>query len=144
MKQSLTGFDWTESDGIEHLYWHTTRGMYNLFWVASMVTPSYTLWAKTAVMQRVIVTLSKQTKFICPQMLILCGLMQKMPMRLRRRWAYTMPAVMAAGSAGGTVMVMMSRDSMMMVLAGTWGRQKGKRSAAFSIITFDNLWLIPL
>ena len=33
-----------------------------------------------------------------------------------------MPAVKAAGSAGGTVMVMMSRDSMMMVLAGTYGQ----------------------
>lgn len=31
---------------------------------------------------------------------------------------------MAAGSAGGTVMVMMSKDSMMMVLAGTWGGQE--------------------
>lgn len=50
--------------------------------------------------------------------------MQKMPIFLRRRWAYTMPAVMAAGSAGGTVIVMMSRDSMMMVLAGDWERQK--------------------
>lgn len=45
--------------------------------------------------------------------------MQKMPIRFRRRCAYTMPAVIAAGSAGGTVMVTMSRDSMMMVLAGT-------------------------
>lgn len=53
-------------------------------------------------------------------MLILCGLMQKMPTRFRRRWANTIPAVMAAGSAGGTVMVTMSRDSMTMVLAGTW------------------------
>lgn len=40
MKQSLTGFDWTESDWIQHLYWHTTRGMYNLFWVVSLVTSS--------------------------------------------------------------------------------------------------------
>lgn len=37
-----------------------------------------------------------------------------------------MPAVMAAGSAGGTVIVMMSRDSMMMVWTGTWGKQKGR------------------
>lgn len=73
----------------------------------------------TEVQLWLVLTLSKQTRLICPQMLILCGLMQKMPMCLRRRWAYTMPAVMAAGSAGGTVMVMMSRDSMMMVLAGT-------------------------
>lgn len=35
-----------------------------------------------------------------------------------------MPAVMAAGRAGGTVMVMMSRDSMIMVLAATWMRQR--------------------
>lgn len=66
-------------------------------------------------------------------MLILCGLMQKMPMRLRRRWAYTMPAVMAAGSAGGTVMVMMSKDLMMIRVAGTWSEQgkeaKIKKSA---------------
>lgn len=53
-------------------------------------------------------------------MLILCGLVQKMPKRFSRRWAKTIPAVMAAGRAGGTVMVMMSRDSMTMVLAGTW------------------------
>lgn len=52
-------------------------------------------------------------------MLILWGLMQKMPTRFRRRCAYTMPAVMAAGKAGGTAMVKMSRDSVMMVLAGT-------------------------
>lgn len=64
-------------------------------------------------------TLSKQTRFICPQILILCGLMQKIPMFFSRRCAYTIPAVMAAGSAGGTVMVTMSRDSIMMVLAGT-------------------------
>ena len=31
---------------------------------------------------------------------------------------------MAAGRAGGTVMVMMSRDSMMMVLAGTWREEE--------------------
>lgn len=65
-------------------------------------------------------TLSKQMRFSCPQMLILWGLMQKMPTRLSRLWAYTMPAVMAAGRAGGTVMVTISRDSMIMVLAGTW------------------------
>lgn len=53
-------------------------------------------------------------------MLILWGLMQKIPARFRRRCAYTIPAVMAAGKAGGTVMVIMSRDSVMMVLAGTW------------------------
>ena len=53
-------------------------------------------------------------------MLILWGLMQKMPTRFKRRCAYTIPAVIAAGRAGGTVMVMMSRDSTMMVLAGTW------------------------
>lgn len=69
-------------------------------------------------------TLSKQTKFICPQMLILCGLIQKIPMRLRRRCAYTIPAVMAAGNAGGTVMVMMSKDSITMVSAGTWSGRK--------------------
>lgn len=77
-------------------------------------------------------TLSKQTRLICPQMLILCGLMQKMPIRLRRRWAYTIPAVMAAGSAGGTVMVIMSRDSIMMVFAGTWNRRKSKKNISFS------------
>lgn len=49
--------------------------------------------------------------------------MQKIPMFFSRRCAYTIPAVMAAGSAGGTVMVTMSRDSIMMVLAGTWGKQ---------------------
>lgn len=59
-------------------------------------------------------------------MLILCGLMQKMPRFLRRRCAYTIPAVIAAGRAGGTVMVMMSSDSMMMVLAGTYGYRIGQ------------------
>lgn len=82
------------------------------------------LLVKTDVIKPLVPTLSKQTRLICPQILIRCGLIQKMPTRLRRRWAYTMPAVMAAGSAGGTVMVMMSRDSMMMVLAGTWGGRK--------------------
>lgn len=65
-------------------------------------------------------TLSKQTRLSWPHMLILWGLMQKIPICFKRLCAYTMPAVMAAGKAGGTVMVMMSRDSMMMVLAGTW------------------------
>lgn len=75
--------------------------------------------------QPLVLALSKQTRFICPQILILCGLIQNIPMFLRRRCAYTIPAVMAAGNAGGTVMVMMSRASMMIVLADTWGRQKG-------------------
>lgn len=72
--------------------------------------------------QPLLLALSKQTRFICPQILILCGLIQNIPMFLRRRCAYTIPAVMAAGNAGGTVMVMMSRASMMIVLADTWGR----------------------
>lgn len=97
--------------------------------------------AKTAVKKPLVLTLSKQTRLICPQILILCGLMQKMPMFLRRRWAYTMPAVIAAGSAGGTVMVMMSRDSMMMVLAGTWVRQKGKSQEIFACLINTCLWL---
>lgn len=89
-----------------------------------------------------ILTLSKQTRFICPQILILCGLMQKIPMRLRRRCAYTIPAVMAAGNAGGTVMVTMSRDSIMMVLAGTWGRQKGKSQEPLAVLIITCLWLM--
>lgn len=47
--------------------------------------------------------------------------MQKIPKFLRRLCAYTIPAVKAAGNAGGTVMVIISRDSIMMVLAGTCG-----------------------
>lgn len=47
--------------------------------------------------------------------------MQKIPKFLRRLCAYTIPAVIAAGNAGGTVMVIISRDSIMMVLAGTCG-----------------------
>lgn len=82
------------------------------------------LLALTIIVQKVLCeqhyTLSKQIRLSWPQMLILCGLMQKMPRPLRRRCAYTIPAVMAAGSAGGTVMVMMSSDSMMMVLAETY------------------------
>jgi hypothetical protein len=38
-------------------------------------------------------------------MLIVRGLMQKMLSFLRRRWANTMPHVMAAGNAGGTAIV---------------------------------------
>lgn len=80
-------------------------------------------------------TLSKQTRFICPQMLILCGLMQKIPKFLRRLCAYTIPAVIAAGNAGGTVMVIISRDSIIMVLAGTCGWHK-KNSAFLSPVLF--------
>lgn len=66
--------------------------------------------------------------------------MQKMPTRFRRRCAYTIPAVMAAGRAGGMVMVMMSRDSMMMVFAGTWTRSKEKQvKSAGSTRTFHPL-----
>lgn len=61
--------------------------------------------------------------------------MQKMPTRFRRRCAYTIPAVMAAGRAGGTVMVTMSRDSMIMVLAGTWMKiRNGKQQRAVTRI----------
>lgn len=58
-------------------------------------------------------------RFNCPQMFILCGLIQKIPSFFRRLCAYTIPAVKAAGRAGGTVMVMMSSDSIIIVLAGT-------------------------
>lgn len=41
--------------------------------------------------------------------------MQEMPSFFSRLCAKTMPAVMAAGRAGGTVMVMISSDLMMIV-----------------------------
>lgn len=91
--------------------------------VVSVLGLQITLWCSVSI-PAYLLTLSKQTRLSWPHMLILWGLMQKMPTRFRRRWAYTMPAVMAAGKAGGTVMVMMSRDSMMMVLAETWTAQR--------------------
>lgn len=45
--------------------------------------------------------------------------MQKILRFLRRLCAYTIPAVIAAGNAGGTVIVIISRDSIMMVFTGT-------------------------
>lgn len=65
-------------------------------------------------------TLSKQTRFSCPQMFILWGLIQKMPTFFSLLWAYTMPAVIAAGSAGGTVIVMISRDSIIISPTSTY------------------------
>ena len=53
-------------------------------------------------------TLSKQNALMRPQKLMRGGLMQKMPCFLSRFWAYTVPTVMAAGRAGGTMMVTMS------------------------------------
>lgn len=38
--------------------------------------------------------------------------MQKIPTFFSLLWAYTIPAVIAAGRAGGTVIVMISRDSI--------------------------------
>lgn len=66
-------------------------------------------------------TLSKQIRFSCPQMLILWGLIQKIPTFFSLLWAYTMPAVIAAGSAGGTVIVMISRDSIIISATSTYG-----------------------
>lgn len=54
--------------------------------------------------------------------------MQKIPSFLRRLCAYTIPAVIAAGKAGGTVMVIISRDSIMMVFAGTCGGHNENRA----------------
>lgn len=65
-------------------------------------------------------TLSKQTRFSCPQIFILWGLIQKIPIFFSLLWAYTMPAVIAAGSAGGTVMVMISRDSIIITPISTY------------------------
>lgn len=145
------------------IIWHITRGWkVELICPASVVTCSYEMkpsktlvpWLSLLIFLCILfifrrvfsywykglleLTLSKQTRLICPQMLILCGLMQNMLMFLRRRWAYTMPAVMAAGSAGGTVIVMMSRDSMMMVLAGVWKSQKVK------VLRLWHIWKITL
>lgn len=61
--------------------------------------------------------------------------MQKIPKFFRRLCAYTIPAVIAAGNAGGTVMVMISRDSIIMVLAGTCGVHK-KCVVAISCLFF--------
>lgn len=65
-------------------------------------------------------TLSKQTRFSCPQIFILWGLIQKIPIFFSLLWAYTIPAVIAAGSAGGTVIVMISRDSIIISPASTY------------------------
>ena len=54
-------------------------------------------------------TLSKQKRFNRPQKLILGGLIQNICFFFNLLWAYTVPTVMAAGNAGGTIIVMMSR-----------------------------------
>ncbi len=64
---------------------------------------------KTEKLRVCVSTLSKQIHLSLPQTLILGGLMQKMPAFFRRFWAYTVPTVMAAGRAGGTTIVMMSK-----------------------------------
>lgn len=53
------------------------------------------------------------------QMLIHWGLMEKIRFPRRCCWAYTTPAIMAAGKAGGTVMVRRSRDSSTMRPVGS-------------------------
>lgn len=53
-------------------------------------------------------TLSKQKRFNRPQKLILGGLIQYICIFFSLFCAYTVPTVIAAGSAGGTIIVMMS------------------------------------
>lgn len=56
-----------------------------------------------------IFTLSKQTTLTLPLMLILEVEVQKMPKAFNRPCEETIPAVRAAGKAGGTTIVMISR-----------------------------------
>lgn len=53
--------------------------------------------------------MSKQAKSILPLRLILGGLIQKMPSFFKRFWLYTIATVIAAGSAGGTTIVTISK-----------------------------------
>lgn len=62
--------------------------------------------------------------------------MQKIPKFLRRLCAYTIPAVIAAGSAGGTVMVIISRDSIIMVLACTCGGHRENSAFLEQVLLF--------
>ena len=48
------------------------------------------------------------------------GLMQYIPVFLRRDWAYTVPTVMAAGNAGGTIIVMMSNTRTTIIIGRIW------------------------
>lgn len=65
------------------------------------------------------VTLSKQAQLMEPETLIVLGLMQYIWFFLRRDWAYIRPTVIAAGRAGGTTIVIRSRESRAMSLTGT-------------------------
>lgn len=54
-------------------------------------------------------TLSKQTNLTFPATLILGGAVQNMPFFFSLLWAYIVPTVIAAGKAGGTTIVIISK-----------------------------------
>ena len=59
------------------------------------------------------ITLSKQTRFTLPAILIILGEMQNIPSFFKRFWACNIPTVNAAGKAGGTTIVTMSNARRM-------------------------------
>lgn len=82
-------------------------------------------------------TLSKHMTCSLPQMMMRGGDTQKILLRLRRCWLYTMPAVIAAGSAGGTTIVIISSVRSIIFPTRLWTRRLSKslfkkRSAVFT------------
>ena len=94
-------------------------------------------------------TLSKQNTFSLPQKLILGGLIQNICFFFNRLWAYTVPTVMAAGKAGGTIIVMMSRTRITIRLTSACIRRgiknlNSNQLFSFVISILNNLFFLHI